>query len=84
MRDTGPARAGEGKDRGAYKRKTQRPPVGPAVVQGRTHQEPERGAQRCDLRKREIDEDHPALDNMDTQIGMDTRQNKAGDKRRRQ
>ena len=36
------------------------------------------------LRQRQIHEDHATFHNMYTQVGVNTRQNKAGDKRRQQ
>ena len=42
------------------------------------------GAERRDLSERQIDEDHPALHDVDTQVGVDARQNQAGDEGRRQ
>ena len=48
------------------------------------HQQRDGGAERRDLREREVDEDDPALDDVHAQVGVDARQDQAGDERRRQ
>ena len=37
------------------------------------------GAQRGDLREREVDEDHASLDDVDAEVGVDSRQDEARD-----
>ena len=42
------------------------------------------GAERGDLREREVDEDDPSLDDVQAQVGVDARDDQAGGNRRRQ
>ena len=42
----------------------------------------DRRAERRDLRQREVDEDHAALDDVQAEIGVDARDDQAGDDRR--
>ena len=44
----------------------------------------DRGAERRDLREREVHEDDAALDDVQAEIGVDARDDQAGDDRRRQ
>ena len=41
-------------------------------------------AERRDLRERQVDEDHAALDDVHAEVGVNAGQNQAGDERRRQ
>ena len=47
-------------------------------------QQGHRRAQRRNLREREVHEDHPSLDDVHTEIGVNPGQDEAGRKRRRQ
>ena len=45
---------------------------------------PHRGAERRNLRERQIYEDHAAFHHVHAKIGVNARQNQAGDERRRE
>ena len=47
-------------------------------------QDRDRGAERRDLREREVDEDDPPLDDVDAEVGVDAGDHQAGDERRRE
>jgi hypothetical protein len=44
----------------------------------------DRGAERGDLRQREVDEDHPPLDDVHAQVGVNPRQDQARHERGRE
>ena len=54
------------------------------VAAGDRQQQRDRRAERGDLRQREIDEDHAALDDVDAEIGVNAGQDQAGGEGRRQ
>ena len=73
-----PANGGE--DRRADEGEHQAGDVGARAVRLDAVQHRDGGAERRDLRQRQIDEDHAALDHVDAQIGVNAGQNQARDK----
>ena len=54
------------------------------IAAGQGHQQRDRGAERRDLREREVDEDDAPLDDVHAEVGVDAGQDQAGDERRGQ
>ena len=74
-------RARHGKDGGAGEGEGERPVVGDGVVQVVPGEERCRRSEGGDLGEREIDEDHAALHDMETEICVDPRQDQSSDER---
>ena len=54
------------------------------ITARKRQQQRDRGTKRRDLREREIDEDHPALDDVDAEVRVNPRKDEAGGEARRQ
>ena len=87
LRNSRPPAADRRKDGRAEEREGQADPVDhrPVGVAVRNRQQQRnRGPERRNLREREIDENHAALDHMDAQIRVNAGKDEAGDEGRRQ
>ncbi len=54
------------------------------IAAGKWQQHRHRRAERGDLRQRQVDEDHAAFDDVHAEVGVNTGQDQARDKRRRE
>jgi len=61
----------QGEQNRGQERKAQGVSVGRGALRGMAEHEGNRGAERGDLRQREIDEDHVAREHLDAEIGVD-------------
>jgi hypothetical protein len=74
-------RARQREDRRPRDREPQRPEVGHRIVQVVSGQVGHRGAERGDLREREVDEDDPPLHDVQAEVGVNAGQDQTGHER---
>ncbi len=79
-----PVHTREGKNRRSQKRETERIEVSRRRMEIVSHQVGDGGPERGDLSQRQVHEDDAALDDVNAEIGVDSRQNETGDERRKQ
>ncbi len=69
---------------GAKERERKADPVREAAMRVHADNDGNRGAERSDLRERQVHENDAALDDVHTKVGMNPGENEAGDKGREQ
>src|SRR5229473_348979 len=81
LRNVRAPRARHREDARAEKGERKADPVGTGPVRVHAYEYAHRGAERSDLRQRQVHENHTALDNMHAEIRMDSGNDQAGQKR---
>src|SRR4051812_30182492 len=84
LRNMAAARPGKSENGRTYKRKSQAEPVSALSVRVHSNQNGDGGAQRGNLRQRQIHKDYAPLHNVHSQIGVNARENEAGQERPKQ
>ena len=78
------AGAGQRKNPGAEKREGQADPIGKAPVRVHARDHGHSRSQSGDLCESQVNENYSALDDVHAEVGVNARQNEAGDKRQNQ